>query len=338
MGKLGPLALVPGLVLMFVAAPALAGVTISNGIFSVGIGYGGELWDPVTGVGFRRLSDGFDPLAIGIPRDSWGISLGPDGGFFADQSYAGSALISPILSKTSASTAVSYNHLGGFEAALEQRYSFVAPNILRISEIIHECDWGNYFWFQRNWDVDVAPTPFGENSFGPIGSAPHVIEVSNNGFEHPDASIPYVQNCLLGCNATGNLGGGIKIEFDALGKSKRIDYYYGISQRGQNVSDLIRQAFGVGARYIVATQSAENGGWSNTGSNSAFIAVDTEVPEPASWAMMIAGFALTGMALRQRRQRFTTSTPCMDNSPLHPSSARGRHVLPSKIDYSQGIA
>ena len=41
---------------------------------------------------------------------------------------------------------------------------------------------------------------------------------------------------------------------------------------------------------------------SNNGDNSGSIAVDVSlVPEPASWALMIGGFAMTGAALRRRR-------------------------------------
>jgi hypothetical protein len=284
--------------------PALAGITISNGSYSVGIGDDGELWDRATGVGFRRLSDGFDPLAADVPRDSWGISLGLDGGPWADQNGVGS-IVSTTLSKTSADSAIAYTNVEYLSFALEQRYSFVAPNILKISEIIHNGQYANIFWFQRNWNVDLAPTPLAENSFGPVGTAPHVLDTTAYGFEHPDASLPYDHSCLGFCNETGDLGGGIKVAFDgfvpAYG-SARVDYYYGISQPGQSSGNLITQALGTGARFLMVTQSTENGSWPNGGGSSAFIGVDTVVPEPASWAMLIAGFGLTGAALRRCRR------------------------------------
>src|SRR3954449_9130998 len=63
---------------LMLAAPqaALANFVIdsTSGAFSVGVGPDGELYDNTTGTGFRRNADGFDPLAPGTPRDSWGIS------------------------------------------------------------------------------------------------------------------------------------------------------------------------------------------------------------------------------------------------------------------------
>lgn len=291
-------------VLLLSSSATLAGVTISNGSYTVGIGTNGELWDPTTGIGFLRHADAFDPLAQGIPRDSWGVSLGPDGGPWADQSYYGS-IVNSTVTKTSAASATVVTPVSYLYYTLEQRYSFVAPNILKISEIIHNGQYHSYFWFQRDWDVDVAPTPFAENSFGPIGSTPNVIESTLYGFEHPDASLPYSQSCPGFCNATGDLGGGIKVDFGTIvpaNTSARVDYYYGISQPGQSSQALVQQAFSVGARFLVTTQSSENGAWPSSGGSSAFIGVDTMVPEPASWAMMIAGFGLIGSVLRQRRQ------------------------------------
>ncbi|WP_310497934.1 PEPxxWA-CTERM sorting domain-containing protein [Sandarakinorhabdus sp.] len=284
--------------------PVLAGVTISNGTYSVGIGQNGELWDPSTGIGFVRLSDGFDPMAPGTPRDSWGVSLGTDGGPWADQTYFGS-IVTTTLSQTSAASATAYTNVGYLSFAVEQHYSFVAPNILKISEVIHNGQYRSFFWFQRNWDVDVTPTEFAENSFAAGRTAPGILDATYYGFEHPDASIPYTRSCLSFCNVTGNVGGGIKVDFfgriiPAFGTA-RVDYYYGISQPGQSSSDLIRQALGVGAQFLMVTQSAENGAWPYSGRNSAFIGVDTNVPEPASWAMMIAGFGLVGAAKRRRR-------------------------------------
>jgi hypothetical protein len=78
-------------------------------------------------------------------------------------------------------------------------------------------------------------------------------------------------------------------------------YHDGISQPGQCSRDLIAQAFGVGARLLMVAPSGENGLWPNSGESSAFIGVDTVVPEPQSWATMITGFGVVGATLRRRR-------------------------------------
>jgi hypothetical protein len=159
--------------------------------------------------------------------------------------------------------------------------------------------------FQREWDTDPQPT-FTNNSFGPVGSSPYVVDASYYGFDSPDPNTPYAPNsCLPSCNTDGDLGGGIKISLGTLGAGQSIsfDYYYGISQVRQNIDSLIAQAQGVGAGYIIASQSDENGDHPGLGVNSAFIAIGGGVPEPASWALMLAGFGLTGAALRRQRVR-----------------------------------
>ena len=47
-------------------------ITDPSASFSVGIDPSGALYDDSPVVGFRRLSDGYDPLAPGTPRDSVG--------------------------------------------------------------------------------------------------------------------------------------------------------------------------------------------------------------------------------------------------------------------------
>src|SRR5690242_18820664 len=57
-------------------AHAVAVITDPGNAFAVGIGTSGELYDTGSGIGFSRLADGYDPLAPGTPRDSWGLSIG----------------------------------------------------------------------------------------------------------------------------------------------------------------------------------------------------------------------------------------------------------------------
>jgi hypothetical protein len=285
------------------AAPAVnaAGV-ITNGAYTVGIGDNGELYDFGTGVGFQRLADGYDPLAPGTPRDSWGIATNL-GSAYGDQSDFGAVGLTGTVFTGLGGAAATSTTTTNVGVTVHQAYSFVAPNIVKITHTI-TIDPGadvTGFIFQRDWDVDVDPTAFNENTFGHIGAAPQVIESSGYGFENPDPTIGYATNCTTGfCNIQGDLGGGIKID----DSSWTFAYYYGINQNGQDVNMLIAQAQALGISYLVPTQSSENGLWPNLGYNSAFIAVGY-VPEPASWAMMIAGFGLIGGAMRRRVSALT---------------------------------
>lgn len=284
-------------------SPAAAGTVISNGKYSVGIGTDGELGDLASSVGFRRLSDGFDPLAQGSLRDAWSVSLGSDSAIWADQSLFGSnvggsslTLLGPDGARVNTSS-----QPGLWQLNVTQTYDFVAENILRVRMTVDNLmPFATLLHVQRNWKVDLSPDFAADNGVGPLGSAPGIIDASIRGSEHPDAAIPYEMSCLMGCNGLGD-GGGLKWGGSVeAGQSRRIDFYYGISQAGQSSRSLVQQAFGTGAQIILLAQSGENGQWPAGGGSAAFLGVDSVVPEPATWAMMIAGFALTGAALRRR--------------------------------------
>ena len=296
-------ALVVAMAASLIGTGAWAQNTITSGSFTVGIGTNGELFDSNAYIGFRRDSDGTDPLAPGTPRDSWGISTNL-GSAWADQFNFGSNGVSTTFGAFGGSSTTAFTTTNVGVTVLES-YSFAADNILKIHHTVtNTSEISLSVLFQRDWDTDPQPT-FNNNSFGPVGSSPYVVDASYDGFESPDPNTPYASSCLPNCNVDGDLGGGIKIGLGTLGAGQSIsfDYYYGISQVGQDINGLIAQAQGLGAAYIMASQSDENGLYPQVGTNSQFIAIGGSVPEPASWALMLAGFGLTGAALRRQRVR-----------------------------------
>ena len=309
--------------------------TISDpsGKYTVGIGANGELYDPGSGVGFLRNADGFDPLAPGTPRDSWGITTA-GGSAYADQSnFGASNIVSSIKTLTASGAKVVTTTSTGMQ--ITQNYNFVSGNFLTISTMVTNLTESTTdVQFQRNVDWDVSPTAFNENTVGPFtnGATPQVTDSTANGFENPDPAVPYGFSCFAGCNDTEDLGGGIKVDLGYLGSGQSLNfiYVYGTSGFAESLSGggpggggLVGQAFDLGATYVIGTQSSENGQFdlapfgdgsdtevgdgSGLGSNSALIGFGMSylsagsVPEPTSWAMMLTGFLGLGALVRRRR-------------------------------------
>jgi len=279
-------------------AQAQSTITDPTGSFSVGIGANGELYDATTGVGFLRTSDGYDPLAPGTPRDSWGVETSAGSAFADDFQYGDLNLVGTTQTiGASSATSVTTTSVG---VTVSQSYNFVQPNVLAVTETITNVSGGTLtdVVFQRDVDWDVTPTEFDENSFAePITG--NVNDSSYFGFEYPDPSFPYGNSCAAGCNNIGDNGGGINVTLGTLaaGASDTITFLYGISATGEDVNGLIGEVFADGAYYFVGTQSSENGFYPALGANSAIIAVaSSTIPEPSTWAMMVIGFAGLGFA------------------------------------------
>lgn len=266
------------------AVPASSAVIASGG-YSVGIGADGELYDAGAGVGFLR-DGGYDPIAPGTPRDSWGIN-----GAYADGAYFGSTVTSVV--DAGASSAVVTTDTGvGFSVA--QTYAFVG-NILKIDTVVTNTTLDALSAiFQRVVDFDAS---FDDAVFGPVGPNNGVVDSSYWGFESPDTASPFALSCKFGCSSVSgdDVGVGIKINLGTLnaGASRAFTYYYGLNREGTDVNALIGDAQAAGAKYILATRAV-------VGGDSAIMGV-SGVPEPAAWAMMLGGFFGLGAMVRRRR-------------------------------------
>jgi hypothetical protein len=290
---------------LFAATLAQAQNVVSDGSFSVGIGPNGELYDYGTGIGFRRLSDGYDPLAPGSPYDSWGVETSRGSAYSAVSS--GTNITGTTLTGLPGPGPATASSTTTVRVTVNQTYTFLQPNVLEVTDTIVNTSGGPLtgVLFQRDVDWDVAPTEFNENSFGnPIPVGTNVTDSTYYGFDSIDPSVPYTFSCALGCNFTSDLGGGLSVSLPnlAAGASDTQTYLYGISELGENVNGLISEVNADGAYYWIATQSSENGAYPFLGANSAIIAVSSGVPEPSTWAMMALGFIGLGFAARRGRK------------------------------------
>lgn len=279
---------------------AFAG-TITSGSFSVSIGPNGSLYDG-SSVAFQRLSDGYDPLIPGSPRDSWGVVTSSGSDAADPYGCCGTTLSSTSAYLASSATVTTAADATGANVGVVQNYSFLGPNIIEISTTVtNDAASATDVKFGRDVDWDVSPTEFDENSFGPAITG-NVINSSYYGFENPTG--PYGSPCNSGCNQTGDLGGGIELDLGVLGagQSASFTYLYGISQIGEDMNGLIAQVGADGAYYYIATQSSENGAYPELGTNSAIIAVATPTPEPST--MVLVGLGLCAASfLRRKRAR-----------------------------------
>ncbi|MBX3483280.1 hypothetical protein [Phenylobacterium sp.] len=269
-------------------ATQASAVVISNGGYSVGIGVNGELYDAGADIGFLR--DGYDPISPGTPRDSWGLN-----GAYADSQFYGSngIISTDIVANGDTATATTLT-TDGFQVV--QTYSFL-NNILKIDTTVTNLT-GDVLTgvFQRNVDWDMPEGA--ENIFGPFGARNGVLDSSYYGFDNPDASAAYDFSCKRGCDEVGDLGAGIKISLGSIGagKSRSFAYYYGLNLPGGGAGDLISEAQGAGAQYLIAASG------DGSSSHHAVIGVSGAVPEPAGWAMMILGFFGLGFTFRRDRK------------------------------------
>lgn len=281
-------------VIVFLAVSGLQ-ADITNGSFTVGIGPNGELFNYSPYIGFQRLSDGYDPLAPGTPRDSWGVTAN-GGSAWADQASYGSPGVASVSTGTLGTQTVTTTTTNNLTVL--QNYAFAALNILEITTTVtNNAATPSDVLFQRDVDWDVYPTEFNETSQGPpIG--PPVIDSSYYGFENPDPAAAYFYSCAAGCSLTGDLGGGIKIDLGtiAAGGSTTFRYLYGINSIGETPSGLIGQVDALGAYYDIATFSSDR-----NATNSAIIAVaPAAVPEPSSWALFLTVLSGVGLSLKRR--------------------------------------
>jgi hypothetical protein len=240
------------------APTVLKADVISTAQMQVGIATDGNLYDTGAVVGIKRISDGYDPIRPGVPRESWGISAGSIVGF-ADPSQF------PVFHLSTTSRA--FTSSGGqittflqYSAAnllqIVQKYSFVpgAGNILKILTTVTNVSAVNQaVVFNRNVDWDIVPN-LDINSVIPAYSSP--IQASFSGFEAPSPLAAYTHLApATGGTVTGDFGAGMRIDLGTLlpGQSMTFDVFHGISLVGQTRSSLASQMVTAGANVFVAS-------------------------------------------------------------------------------------
>jgi hypothetical protein len=238
-----------------------------------------------------RLADEYDPLAPGIPQESWGISFtgAITGSAYADPAEFGTSNETPISMTFTASSGTIVNSINDGEIFLTQNYSFSAANVLQISESIQNFSGGTLaVEFQRDIDWDVYPTEFDEIT-----------------------TIPGV-----GTSGPTDLGAGIKVNLGTIpsGNTDTFSYYYAISNTGQTEAQLNTEVQSAGAAFVILTDSSD-GPCDTCGTNSAAIGVNS--------AVSVIQTSFSGF------ESPDPSVSYFDTSPTGPGAAPGSPASPS---------
>jgi hypothetical protein len=302
------------------AVPASAQAIIDNGTIQLGVDSLGQLNIPgpasaggTTFVGLRDLRTNFESTAPGCLCEGWGISDGVLSGS-ANNANVTAGLTFVSFGNT-ASTATTVSTLGSVYEVTHAFKPSSEANLYQVDVTVKNISGAatTALLYRRTMDWDVEPTPFNEYSTiqGTVG-ATNVLAANNNGFCD--------SNPLAGCSSIG--ASGDFIDFGPTDHGANFDFtfggldadevftftiFYGAAptERGALIS-----LNAVGAEIYSLGQASDDR-LGTTPDRSTFIfgfkgvgGVVVEppvIPEPATWAMMIAGFGLVGAAARRRR-------------------------------------
>lgn len=296
------------LAVLTIAGPAQAAVITSpGGGYQVGITTLGNIFDRTPYIGFLRVSDVYDPIAPGTPREAYGVSAGTVSGF-ADPEYLGVTNIlsvSSVFLANTASVVTVLNAGSGDLLRISQAFDFAAENILRIAVTVTNISGASQaVLFAREVDHDINPA-FSTTTVatGPTGP---ILDASFSGFESADPLVAYSSSVGAGGTfGVADLGNGMKIDLGTLanGESSSFYIYHGLStlaQDGPTSDTLLRaQLAGLGASYILT--SIEDDGTPGYPAKAAALAYGV-IPEPSSLlCALIGGLACSGYAIRKRR-------------------------------------
>ena len=328
-------ALLLGAAMLGAGTAAQAQAIIDNGTIQLGVDSLGQLnigGYPSAGgstsvVGLRDLRTGYESTAPGCLCEGWGvadITAGVSG--YANNSSGNGGLT--FVSFTAAGAGTNVNSVGSMVTTvatidlsnLEVTHVYKASseaNLYQVDVTIKNTggtDTGTIV-YRRTMDWDIEPTPFNEYSTiqGTAG-ATNVLAANNNGFCSSDP--------LAGCTEEFAGGTGDFIDLGPSDHGANFDLQFGPIKAGEILTltifygaapteiEALNALNAVGAEiYSLGQPSTDPFGRDPANSNFIFgfkgvggTVVPPGIPEPATWAMLIAGFGMVGFAARRRRE------------------------------------
>ncbi len=282
-------------------------ISSPGGNYAAGVTSTGNLYE--SGVGLSRGGAfGFDPIAPGTPRESWGVSASGFAGY-SDPSYFSvinlAANGAPVYGANTAFTSTFLTDGITNFLQIDQTFSWSAENVLKIAISVTNLDSVSHAaLFSRDVDWDMPLSFVNVSNVDALVSP--LIDSSFFGFESPDPTAAYGLPAGAGGGVfgPGDLGGGMHIDLGVLlaGGSATFDIYHALNTEGQSEAALRAQLYGLGATFaITATDPADTG--------NLYVAAMAfgpgervqDVPEPGTLAML-AGIGIAGFAVIRRRK------------------------------------
>jgi hypothetical protein len=318
--------LLAGLAFAMSAGAASAQAVITNGTIGLGVNPQGHLnMFPNPAIpsaagtipyGLRDLRTGWESTAPGCLCEGWGVSDGViDSAASVDTGGVRNMTVSSFV--FDATTATSIVNVGG---VFEVTHAFKPSSNINLYEVvvtiknISGAPVANTL-YRRGMDWDIEPTAFSEFvTIGGTAGATAVIGAVDNGF----CDVSPLSGCfpIVGGGigdfvdlGPADHGANFDFNFGALGIDESVTFsiFYGAAPTEIGAFNALNA---VGAEVYSLGQSVNDPAGTLAGYSTFIfgfkgvggVVVNPGIPEPGTWAMMIAGFGLVGFAARRRRR------------------------------------
>lgn len=310
-----------------VSTSAFASAVISNGNISLGVldlgNLGVDAPRPLggTGVGVYDNRNGLESTYDGCVCEGWGAADAGNGttGFANVSSGTGGVALSSFAS--TASTATSIVDIAG-ASSMQVTHLYqpsASPDLFEAIVTITNTGGAGItdLRYRRAMDWDIEPTPFSEVvTIGGVGASALLFS-SDNGFASSDplSAAGSIVGGTINANFidSGPADHGAVFDFGfgslAPGASKSFSIFYGASL---SEAAAFAALGAVGAEVYSFGQSRDDVSGGTPGYSTFIfgfkgvggtpVVPGGAVPEPSTWAMMIAGFGLVGAAMRRREK------------------------------------